>query len=137
MKNIVLFASIILLLIITGCQGSLEEEAVQSRPNSENGVRVETEEPVYPTSVDEIKVNIINESDEEYSTGVHVFLEKKEQDTWYRVPMKADSFTEQAIGHSAHATSSLSLKISDLDYKLTPGEYRATIGGLGAPFKLE
>ncbi len=137
MKKIFLFSSIMLLLIITGCQGSLEEEAVQSRPNSEDGVRVETEEPVYPTSVDEIKVNIMNESEEEFYTGVHVFLEKKEEDTWYQVPMKADSFTEQAIGHPAHETSSLTLKVSDLDYNLTPGEYRATIGALAAPFKVE
>ncbi|WP_332455456.1 MULTISPECIES: immunoglobulin-like domain-containing protein [Bacillaceae] len=35
----------------------------------------------------------------EYSTGTQVFLEKKIEDVWYNVPMKAESFTEEAIIH--------------------------------------
>ena len=67
-------------------------------------------------------------------TGIHIFLEKKVEDTWYKVPMKASAFTEQGIIHSPNKLSSLVLDVNDLRHELTPGEYRATIGGLAAPF---
>lgn len=81
-----------------------------------------------------ITVLIQNDSNQEYMTGVHVFLEKKVEDIWYRVPMKVSSFTEQGILHPPGELSSLSLKVDDLDYTLTSGEYRAVLDGLVAPF---
>jgi len=65
-----------------------------------------------------------------------VFLEKNVKDTWYRVPMKEEAFTGQGIIHPPNKMSSLSLNVNDLKYKLTPGEYRATIDGLAAPFSV-
>ncbi|GGD76435.1 immunoglobulin-like domain-containing protein [Paenibacillus nasutitermitis] len=134
------FCFALLLLFITGCQTDdsyLKEEALaQKRPDSENGVTIKTEKTEYPTSIKVIIVEIRNDSNKEYTTGIHVFLEKKLEDTWYEVPMKADSFTDEGIIHSPNKLSSLGLNISDLKYKLTPGEYRATIGGLAAPFEV-
>lgn len=136
-KTRVLCLSFFLMFFVTACTSSLNEEAeVQDLPAAENGISLKTEFSEYPTDVKEIIVKIINESDEIFTTGVHVFLEKKVGNTWYRVPMKADSFTDQGILHSAHETSSLSLNVGDLNYNLTSGEYRATLGGMGAPFKI-
>ena len=85
---------------------------------------------------EKIIVEIQNDSNTEFTTGTHVFLEKKVGDTWYRVPMKANSFTEAAFGHLPGALSSMDLYVNDLKYDLITGEYRATLGGLAAPFKV-
>ena len=134
------FCLALLLLFITGCQAddsNLKEEALaQKRPDSENGVTIQTEKAEYPTSIKEVIVEIQNNSNTEYMTGIHVFLEKKVEDTWYKLPMKAEAFTDQGIIHSPNKLSSLVLNVNDLKYKLTPGEYRATIGVLAAPFKI-
>ena len=134
------FCFAVLLIFISGCQADdsyLKEEATaQKRSNSENGVTIKTEKAEYPTSVQEIIVEIQNDNNKEYTTGIHVFLEKKVADTWYKVPMKEEAFTNQGIIHSPNKLSSLSLNVNDLKNKLTPGEYRATIGGLAAPFEV-
>lgn len=137
LKKRIFCSSFFLLFLVTACTVSLDEEAeVQDLPVTENAITLLTEQPEYPSSVEEISVKIINGSDEDFTTGVHVFLEKKVESTWYRIPMKADSFTDQGMLHSAHETSFLSLHVDDLDYNLTRGQYRATLGGLGAPFKI-
>lgn len=137
LKKPILSLSFFLLLLVTACTSSLDEKAeVQDLPETVNAIKLETEKPEYPSSVEEISVKIINDSDEDFTTGVHVFLEKKVENTWYMVPMKADSFTDQGMLHSAHETSTISLNVGELDYNLTRGEYRATLGGLGAPFKI-
>lgn len=126
-------------LTLTGCQSnnSLTEKAsVQERPNSENGITVTTEMSQYPTFTEEITILIKNETNEDFTTGIHVFLEKKIEGTWYKVPMKQSSFSEQGIVHPSGKTSSLILKVHDLKDKLTAGAYRATIRGLAAPFEV-
>jgi hypothetical protein len=135
-------------LFLTACQSNNTQEAeesdtrlteeapVQERPSSEGGITLSTEKARYSSSVDTIVVEIQNEGKKEYMTGAHVFLEKKVEDTWYKVPMKADVFTEEAIIHPPGEESSLGFQVSDLKYELTPGEYRATISGLAAPFKV-
>lgn len=142
------FCLIVSFLLLTACQSNNAQEVeesdsrltekapVQERPSSEGGITISTEKARYSSSVDAIVVEIQNESKEEYMTGVHVFLEKKVEDTWYKVPMKADGFTEEAIIHPPNEESSLGFQVSDLKYKLTPGEYRATISGLAAPFEV-
>nr|WP_155894716.1 MULTISPECIES: hypothetical protein [Bacillaceae] len=50
--------------------------------------------------------------------------------------MKADSFTEMATGHPPGELSSMGFDVKDLKYELAPGEYRATISGLAAPFEV-
>lgn len=111
-----------------------EEVSSQKRSDSENGITIQTEKTEYPISIQNIIVEIRNDSNEEFMTGIHIFLEKKVEDTWYQVPMKDSDFTEQGIIHPPNELSSLGLDVNDLRYKLTPGEYRATIGGLAAPF---
>ncbi|MFJ7976507.1 immunoglobulin-like domain-containing protein [Peribacillus sp. NPDC096379] len=134
---LIAFCFAALLLFFTGCQADdsqLEESPAQKRPDSENGVTIKTEKAKYPTTVKTIVVEIQNDSNEEYMTGAHVFLEKKVEGLWRKIPMKAESFTEEGIIHPK--LSSLDLNVNDLKYELTPGEYRATIGGLAAPFKV-
>ncbi|OAH53924.1 hypothetical protein AWH48_11695 [Domibacillus aminovorans] len=137
-----------LILLITGCQPDdsqstkdsdiylTEEAPAQERPNSENGVTIKTEKAQYPTSVKDITVIIQNDSNTKYTTGIHIFLEKEVEDTWYRVPMKADSFTEPALVHPPDESSSMDFNVIDLKYELTPGKYRATLNGLAAPFEV-
>jgi len=136
----VAFCFVVLLPFLAGCQGddsNLKNEAsVQKLPDSKNDITVKTEQAEYQPSVKEIIIEIQNDSNKNYTTGVHVFLEKKVEDTWYDVPMKADAFTEIGIIHPPNKLSSLSLDVNDLDYKLTTGEYRATIAGLAAPFEV-
>ncbi|MFL0364579.1 immunoglobulin-like domain-containing protein [Pseudobacillus sp. 179-B 2D1 NHS] len=137
--SFIVFCFISLLLVFTGCQtndSNLEKSPAQKRSESENGVTIKTEKAEYPISVKTITVEIQNDSNEEYMTGAHVFLEKKVEGIWRTVPMKAESFTEQGIIHPPNKLSSLDLNVNDLKYKLTPGEYRATIGELAAPFKV-
>lgn len=138
-----------LLLFLTGCQfdhsqakedskldSHLTEEAnVQESPNSKNGVTITTKKAQYPLSVETIIIQIQNDSSEEFITGTQVFLEKEIEDTWYKVPMKAEIFTEEAIIHFP-AESSIGFCTEDLKYDLTPGRYRATIEGLAAPFEI-
>lgn len=59
------------------------------------------------------------------------------ENVWYRVPLKAEFLTEEAIMHPPGESSKMLFDVIDLKYELTPGQYRATIGGLGAPFKIE
>lgn len=113
-----------------------EKAHTQNLPISENGITIKTDTDEYPTSVKKIIVNIQNISTKEFRTGVHVFLEKKVENIWYEVPMKSNVFTEQGRIHRPNTSSSLVLNVNDLKYKLTPGEYRATIGRLAAPFKI-
>ncbi|OCA92578.1 immunoglobulin-like domain-containing protein [Pseudobacillus wudalianchiensis] len=134
------FGFAVLLLFLAGCQADrlyLKKEAVaQKRPISKNGIAIKTEKAEYPTSIKQIIVKLRNDSNKEYTTGVHVFLEKKVEDTWYEVPMKAESFTLQGMLHRPNESSSLVLSVNDLKYKLTPGEYRATVGEFAAPFEV-
>ncbi|MFD2683124.1 immunoglobulin-like domain-containing protein [Bacillus seohaeanensis] len=131
------FCFALLLIFFSGCRAPLTEEApVQKRADSKNGITIKTEKVEYPTSVKKIIVKIQNDSPKEFSTGIHVFLEKKVKDTWYKVPMKDESFTELGFMHPPNKSSTLVLNVNDLKYKLTPGEYRATIGELAAPFEV-
>lgn len=136
----VVFGFVALLLFLTGCQADEsylnEVSSDQTLPDSKNGVTLRTDKAEYQTDVKEIKIEIQNDSDQQYTTGVHVFLDKKVEDTWYDVPMKADAFTEIGVIHPPNQSSYLSFHVEDLKYKLTPGEYRATIGGLAAPFEV-
>lgn len=125
--------------LLIGCQenSTLSEEAsVQKRPMSENGISIKIEKLEYHTSAEKITVMIRNDSDEDFTTGTHVFLEKKVGGTWYKVPMKDISFTEEGLLISPDKSSSLSIEIQDLRDKFASGEYRATIGGLAAPFEV-
>jgi len=133
------FCFAVLLLFLTACQldsNLTEESTAQELPNSENNVSVATEKAQYSTSVEKIIVDIQNDSNIDFNTGTHVFLDKKVDDTWYNVPMKADFFTEAGLIHSAGGTSSIVFDVKNLKYELTVGEYRATINGLAAPFKI-
>lgn len=138
-RRLVVFYLTTLFLLLTGCQSNnflTEKTLTQQLPNSANGITIKTEKAKYPTSAKIITVLIQNDSNEVFTTGAHVFLEKKVEDTWYKVPMKANSFSEEGIIHPAGKLSSLSLNVDDLKYELTSGQYRATIGGLAAPFKV-
>jgi hypothetical protein len=127
----------LILLFFTGCQASLKEEApIQKRPDSENGVTIKTERDEYPTSIKKIIVIIQNNSNKEFTTGIHLTLEKKVKDTWYKVPMKAEYSTEQGISHPPNESSSLGLNVNDLKHKLSHGKYRAIAGELAAPFEV-
>lgn len=145
---------LMILLVMAGCQKAepqaaleksslleedqslLSDKAPLERPTSEKGVTIEAEKSEYPTTVGDISIVLSNESSEEYSTGLDVFLEKKVANSWFRVPMKDAFFTEPAIAHEPGASTKMTLKVEDLNYDLTPGEYRATLNGLGAPFKI-
>jgi hypothetical protein len=133
------FCFTILLLFLTACQldsNLTEESTAQELPNSENNVTVATEKAQYSKSVEKIIVEIQNDSNTDFSTGTNVFLDKKVEETWYNVPMEADSFTEAAMIHNSGGTSSMFFNVKNLKYALTVGEYRATINGLAAPFKI-
>ncbi|ALS78611.1 hypothetical protein AUO94_08015 [Planococcus kocurii] len=144
---------LVFLLLLTGCQKAesqpaleesfvtedqslLSDKAPLERPTSEKGVMIKTEKSEYPTTVENIKIVITNDSTQEYSTGLDVFLEKKVEDRWFRVPMKEEFFTEPAIVHDPGTSTKMTLNVEDLNYDLTPGEYRATLSGLGAPFTI-
>lgn len=148
--SLITFCFATLLLFVTGCQADnhqatkdydsylTEEVPAQERKSSENSVTVTTEKEQYPTSVEKIIVEIQNDSNTEHMTGAHVFLEKKVEDVWYSLPMKADSdsFTQEGIVHPPGELSTMGFGVDDLKYELTPGQYRATIGGLAAPFEV-
>lgn len=134
-------AVLFLIVFLTACQSpesQLTEKAqIQEQPQSENGVMVTAEQEVYKTNADNIMVLIHNDSDEEFSTGVHLFLEKKVGDMWYEFPYDHDVFTAEAMIIMPGETSELSISVDELEYDLTPGEYRGTINGLAAPFRVE
>lgn len=135
----VVFCFTALFLLLIGCQSNdplTEAAPTQTRQNSTNGITISTEKVEYSTSSEIITVLIQNNSNEEYTTGIHIFLEKKVDNKWYRVPMRANTFTEEGILHPPGKLSSLILKVDDLRYKLTPGKYRATINELAAPFEV-
>ncbi|WP_050180563.1 immunoglobulin-like domain-containing protein [Domibacillus robiginosus] len=150
-RPFITFCFIAILLFLTGCQSDnsqahkdletdsdsylTEEAAVQEVPSSENGISITTEKAQYPQSVETIIIKIQNDSNEEFMTGTQVFLEKNIEGTWYEVPMKAEFFTEEGIIHPP-GESSIGLDINDLKYALTPGQYRATVERLAAPFEV-
>jgi hypothetical protein len=65
-------------------------------------VTITTEKAKYPKSLVTIIIKIQKDSNSEFNTGAHVFLEKGIDGTWYRGPMKADSFTEEGIVYFIH-----------------------------------
>lgn len=149
--SLITFCFIVLLLFLTGCQSDnfptqkdlesesvsylTEEASVQELPSSKNGVTIATEKAQYPQSVETIIIKIQNDSDTEFSTGTEAGLEKKVEGTWYKVPMKKLVYTEEAIIHFP-GESSMGIDTNDLKYALTPGQYRATVEGLAAPFEV-
>ncbi|WP_425388392.1 hypothetical protein [Domibacillus tundrae] len=52
------------------------------------------------------------------------------------MPLKEDTLTLEEVLHRPGTSSSLPLKVTDLDYKMTPGKYRVTLGELAAPFEI-
>lgn len=140
------FAS--LLLFTTGCQSDdnqpdkgsnshfTQEASTQEIPISKDGFSLEIEKAQYPASTENITLTFQNDSNKEYETGIHVFLEKNVNDMWYKVPLKDDTVTLPSALHRPGTSSKFTFETKDLKYKLTPGEYRATFGGLAAPFKV-
>jgi ABC-type enterochelin transport system substrate-binding protein len=134
-----IFSMTALFLLLAACQSNddlTEKAPTQQLSHSDNGVSIRTEQTEYYTSVDKIAVIIQNESTLDFVTGAHVFLDKKVGNTWYKVPMKSNSFTEEGVIHPTGETTSLTLHVQDLNHHLTAGEYRALIGGLAAPFRV-
>ncbi|WP_046180981.1 DUF3221 domain-containing protein [Domibacillus tundrae] len=54
-----------------------EKASVQERSQSKNGITIKTEKAQYPSLVENINVTLQNDSNKEYRTGPHIFLEKK------------------------------------------------------------
>jgi len=131
----------VLFLLLTACSQTTDKKLTdksseQNFPSSKDGVTLMTEKEQYTTSADTITVMIENNSSNEFTTGTHLFLEKKVDGIWYEFPYKVNEFTEAAMVHVPGETSAMALSVDELKYELNPGEYRATVGGLAAPFEV-
>lgn len=113
-----------------------QEATSQERVSTENGVTLTIEKEKYATSVDQIAVEIKNDRQAEYMTGTHIFLEKKVDDIWYLLPVKGNSVTNAGLIHQPGEVTPMIFDVDSLKYELTPGQYRATLSGLSAPFKV-
>lgn len=113
-----------------------QEAASQELVSTENDVTLTIEKEKYSTAVEEIAVEIKNDSQSEYMTGTHVFLEKKADDIWYLLPMKGNSVTDAGLIHRPGEVTPMIFEVESLKYELTPGQYRATVNKLGIPFEV-
>lgn len=130
------------LTLLTACQSQLEEKLtekahVQNMPHTENGITVTAEQKVYSTDTEKVVVLVQNDSQEEFSMGTHLFLEKKVDGVWHEFPYDRDHFTEAAIVVLPGESSGVGVSMDELKNELTPGEYRGRISSLAAPFKVE
>lgn len=146
MKRNILFFSVVIAfcLLLTACQSDtqpeqdieLAEAPIQELDKSNDEFSVEIEKEVYTTSDDQIVLRVSNESEEEQDSTTYIFLEKKIGDTWYEFPYDFSAFDTIAQTYLPGETHSLELSVDDLAHELTPGEYRATLGNIAAPFEV-
>ena len=125
-------------LFLTACQSAAltEKARDQEIPISRDGITAETKKEQYATSAERISLLIHNKSEENLTSGIRLYIQKKVDGIWYDVPYREGPVTEQGVIHSAGKTSVLSCATSELKHNLTPGEYRAVFGPVAAPFEV-
>ncbi|WP_163193578.1 immunoglobulin-like domain-containing protein [Clostridium thermarum] len=133
MKKIIKTLVILFLLAVIsgGCSKStLQEKStigdlLNIISEQEIKAKMSTENEEYSTSVNEIKVTIVNQDSTGISFGSYYRVEKFQDDSWYVVPFTKDlGFTsEEIILKPAEAYEFTVLTIL-LDYDLSKGKYR-------------
>lgn len=107
---------------------------IQEVPSSRDGITLEMEKVQYKPYDKEITLNVINESTKDLTEGNHFYLQKKENGIWFEIPYKKKMFTEEGL--IIREKASMTLKVSELKYEFSPGEYRAVFNKLAAPFEV-
>ncbi|KIL74236.1 immunoglobulin-like domain-containing protein [Bacillus badius] len=127
-------------LILAGCQNQGEnltkKAEIQEMPSEKDGVTLSANKNEYTTSTDKITVVNKNESDSKVKSSHGIFLEKNVDGTWYEFPYKEPAFSEVLRYLPPGKSHTFDIHIDELEYELTPGEYRAVHEGLAAPFEV-
>lgn len=121
---------IAILSLLAACQldkEQLTEEAfIQKLFSSKDGLTLTTEKEKYTASIDEITINIQNESSNPYTYHEDFSLQKNIDGTWYVVPFEEEMEEGDPVVHRLDPGSSTTqaLSLRHLKTGLSSGEYR-------------
>lgn len=140
MKSKKFYYIALLFLTLVGCQNpedDLTEKAeFQEMPSEKDGFELSAEKDVYTISDDEITIIASNEGGSKVKSNHAVFLEKNVDGEWYEFPYKEPAFSEVLRYLPPGESYTFDIQVAELEYELTPGEYRAVHEGLAAPFEV-
>lgn len=93
--------------------------------SNDNIAKMSTDEHFYFNEDDKITLTITNETDKELSYGRAYKVEKWDYEKgWMEVPLKDDTFTEEAILIKPHGSDTQIINIGNIDEDDMYGDYR-------------
>ena len=125
------------------CDGGLSPSNIASDlPAELDGIRIYTASEAYPPDAGTITLIIENKTGSEIAYGLEWSAEVKRGETWYKLPFVEPSRYPTSPGQSRTVKqATLTVDLSTLDFKITPGNYRIikNVSGvtLAAEFKVE
>lgn len=140
----VIFFSIGFVILLVACQGEIDQKneldvkaSQQNLSSLLNGVSIKMEKESYPTSTKSLILKVENNGESQFDSPSFFLLEKKIDEIWYEFPDKIEAHYANGLDLRPGETSTLEIFIKDLKYNLTPGEYRAVLNGMAAPFEVK
>lgn len=101
------------------------EKYLEFRLSNDNIVKMRTKNESYWKKTDEIELTIENTGNEELAYGKEYRIEKSDgKNGWLNVPLKDDSFTEEAVLLKPESKNTQLIKISNIDEENMYGDYR-------------
>ncbi|MFC0472156.1 immunoglobulin-like domain-containing protein [Halalkalibacter kiskunsagensis] len=123
-------------LIMIGCQSQTMELIELSNyeknlpsfiENEDLVLEMKSAKETYPPTVDEISFKLSNFGPHDVGFVEYYQLEKRINESWYKVPFSEDAssiYIEIDNMLKEKTASEITLKVEDLEYQLTEGEYR-------------
>jgi len=141
--GVILFGLLCVMAALWSCDGGLSPSNIASDlPAELDGIRIYTASEAYPPDAGTITLIIENKTGSEIAYGLEWSAEVKRGETWYKLPfVEPVTIPDIARTVSDGEAGSLTVDLSTLDFKLTPGNYRIikNVSGvtLAAEFKVE
>lgn len=141
--GVILLVLMLIMAALWSCADGLAPSTVAAdTPSEQDGIGIYTASQAYPPDTGIITLVIENKSGGEIAYGLEWNVEVKRGESWYKIPFREPvTIPDIAMVVKDGETGSLTVDISTLDYRFTPGTYRLVknVGGvtLAAEFKIE
>lgn len=123
-----------LIIFLTGCSSQATNLDEPSQYKDDIATIIEKDDFVlsmkttndqYPSSVEQISIELSNQSPESVLYGENYQLEKLEDGVWYKIPFnKEHAFVDIGYILDPEESKQVTIHILDLDYTMSKGEYR-------------
>jgi len=126
-KTLLITMFLLTVILFCGCNKPLEPSDITFADpyvTHHGTVRLKTQYPEYSPKVSTIRFFIVNESVDDKTYGSQYLLERKDGDTWYKIPFKNTAWNDLAYHLGANGTTSDTVHLSMFDYRFTEGHYR-------------